>query len=120
MRNYNLSKNMEEPKYERVLGAEIVRYGSEDAPRVAVQCGGQKINLQPAGWDYDCKARVHKAGTQDVCFVVNDLVPAIQRLRDNNIEIELGPVYRTGAKGEINSVYCRDSDGNLIELSEYI
>ena len=103
--------------YQRVLGMRIERFGQG---RVAVAFGRQKINLQPAGWDYARKAAVHRAGTQDVCFIVEgSLDPVIAHLEACGVAIEEGPVERTGAIGRLLSVYFRDPDENLVEVSVY-
>ena len=103
--------------YERVLGMTVDRFGEG---RVAVSFGEQKLNLQPAGWDYERKAVVHVAGSQDVCFIVEGaLDPVIAHLGTCGIAIEEGPVMRTGARGPIRSVYFRDPDDNLVEVSTY-
>ena len=86
----------------------------------AVCFGRQKVNLQPAGWDYALKAREHVAGSQDVCLIVEGtLEPVIRHLEACGIPIAEGPVGRTGATGPIRSVYFRDPDGNLVEISTY-
>mgnify|MGYP003316802616 FL=1 len=86
--------------------------------RVALHFGDQKINLHPAGWDYEPKARVSTAGTGDLCFIVSESVEALQaQLIQKGVEIIEGPVLRTGASGRLRSIYIRDPDGNLIELS---
>jgi len=86
--------------------------------RVALHFGDQKINLHPAGWDYEPKARVSTAGTGDLCFIVSESVEVLQaELIQKGVEIIEGPVFRTGASGRLRSIYIRDPDGNLIELS---
>ena len=103
--------------YERVLGMTIDRFGEG---RVAVSFGRQKINLQPAGWDYDRKAVEHRAGSQDICLIVEgSLDPVLAHLEACGVAVEEGPVARTGATGPIRSVYFRDPDGNLVEISTY-
>ena len=86
--------------------------------RVALHFGDQKINLHPAGWDYEPKAKVSVAGTADLCFLVSEPVESLQAdLIEGEIEAIEGPVERTGASGRLLSIYIRDPDGNLIELS---
>lgn len=89
--------------------------------RVALHFGDQKINLHPAGWDYEPKAAVSVAGSADLCFVTGEPVEAIRLiLEQSGIDIIEGPLRRTGAKGELSSIYFRDPDGNLIELANEI
>ena len=101
--------------YTTYLGMEKRIFGEG---RVALHFGDQKINLHPAGWDYEPKARVSVAGTADLCFIVSEPVATVQTKFVNwGIEIIEGPVMRTGATGCLCSIYIRDPDGNLIELS---
>ena len=101
--------------YTTYLGMEKRTFGEG---RVALHFGNQKINLHPAGWDYEPKARVSIAGSADLCFIVSEQVQLLQAdLVDSGVEIIEGPVVRTGATGRLCSIYVRDPDGNLIELS---
>ncbi len=101
--------------YTNYLGMEKRVFGEG---RVALHFGDQKINLHPAGWDYEPKARVSTAGTGDLCFIVSESVEVLQaQLIQKGVEIIEGPILRTGASGRLRSIYIRDPDGNLIELS---
>ncbi|MDE0991468.1 MAG: VOC family protein [Pseudomonadales bacterium] len=104
--------------YTTCLGMEKRTFGDD---RVALHFGDQKINLHPAGWDYDPKARVSIAGSADLCFIVSESVESLQtKLVQLGVEIIEGPVVRTGATGPLRSIYIRDPDGNLIELSNRV
>jgi catechol 2,3-dioxygenase-like lactoylglutathione lyase family enzyme len=104
--------------YTTYLGMEKRTFGED---RVALHFGDQKINLHPAGWDYEPKARVSIAGTADLCFIVSEQVQLLQaELVDSGVEVVEGPVVRTGATGRLCSIYIRDPDGNLIELSNRV
>ena len=101
--------------YTTYLGMEKRVFGEN---RVALHFGDQKINLHPAGWDYEPKARVSIAGSADLCFIVSERVESLQtKLVQLGVDIIEGPVERTGATGRLRSIYIRDPDGNLIELS---
>ena len=89
--------------------------------RVALHFGDQKINLHLAGWDYEPKAAVSFAGSADLCFIVGEPIEGIRfALEESGIDIIEGPISRTGANGELCSIYFRDPDGNLSELSNRI
>lgn len=84
--------------------------------------GNQKINLRPKNDSQEDWFTAKNAiqGTADLCFLVEtspDVV--VQHLKYHGVEIELGPVMKDGARGKIHSVYCRDPDGSLIEISSY-
>lgn len=82
--------------------------------------GQQKINLHEAGKEFEPKAKTPMPGTADLCFITDVQIPdVIHHLENCNVMIEEGPVLRTGALGSITSVYLRDPDGNLIEISNY-
>jgi len=102
--------------YTRVLGMELERFGEG---RLALRFGDQKFNVHPPGFDAGIKARVPTPGSLDLCFLASvPLDEVVARLRAHNIPIEEGPIERTGARFAIRSVYVRDPDGNLIEISE--
>ncbi|ABM25483.1 VOC family protein [Shewanella putrefaciens] len=104
--------------YQSVLGMKKVIFGNG---RVALIFGDQKINLHQAGAEFEPKAALATPGSADLCFVVSHNIEAvITHLNALQIDIIEGPVLRTGATGRINSVYIRDPDLNLLELSEYL
>jgi catechol 2,3-dioxygenase-like lactoylglutathione lyase family enzyme len=103
--------------YKRALGIEAVSFGHG---RTALQIGGQKINLHEAGREFHPNARVATPGSGDFCLVASEPVEAIAaRWRNLGIAVEDGPGPRTGARGPMVSIYCRDPDGNLVEVSNY-
>ena len=102
--------------YERVLG--MTRESFSDGRR-AVRFGRQKINLHEAGREFEPKSHRPTPGSGDLCFIVANLDEAVAHIRQCDVEIEEGPVPRTGACGDMMSVYLRDPDGNLIELAQY-
>ena len=97
------------------LGMTRVRFGEG---RVALAFGGQKINLHPAGAEIAPHAAHLRPGSADLCFLVEgDVADLCAQLSAAGLTVELGPVPRTGAQGPLTSVYLRDPDGNLVELS---
>lgn len=106
--------------YGRVLGMEVVTFNSLVNNRKALRFGDSKINLHEAGNEIQPTAANPGPGTEHLCFIVTDPVDAVAaQLRAEGVEIEDGPVERAGALGPITSVYVRDPDRNLIELSNY-
>jgi catechol 2,3-dioxygenase-like lactoylglutathione lyase family enzyme len=107
--------------YQRVLGMEREEFGPHR--RTSLRFGGQKINLRPVSatqeeWFTGAAGGV--PGTDDLCFVVTMKAEQVaEYLRACGVTIELGPVAKAGALGPIMSVYCRDPDGNLIEIASY-
>ena len=109
--------------YTRVLGMTLERFGiSAERPegRIAFRFGNQKINLHERGREYDPRAHLPVPGALDLCFIAAiPLDQVIARLQAAGVPIIEGPGPRTGAVGRIRSVYVRDPDLNLIEISEY-
>ncbi len=107
--------------YQRVLGMEPEGYGRDN--RTALKFGGQKINLRPLAADAHAWAtgREAVAGAADLCFVsAMPILDVVAHLHDCRVTVEAGPVERLGALGPMTSVYCRDPDGNLIEIASYL
>ena len=87
--------------------------------RLALRFGEQKVNLHPAGAEFEPHAQRPEPGSADFCLLVAGALEDVEReLRAAGIAIELGPVARTGAVSALRSLYLRDPDGNLVELSE--
>jgi catechol 2,3-dioxygenase-like lactoylglutathione lyase family enzyme len=87
--------------------------------RVALHFGDQKLNLHLAGAEIAPHASEPTPGSADLCFLIDGRLSDLEAaLADAGLPIELGPVERTGAQGPIRSLYLRDPDGNLVELSE--
>lgn len=103
--------------YSGVLGMRVETFGGG---RKALSFGAQKINLHQYGKEFEPKAVKPAPGSADICFITRTPVTdVIEHLKKNSVEILEGPVRRTGAAGPIISVYIRDPDGNLIEISNY-
>ena len=101
--------------YSRVLGMEVVTFGAD---RKALAFGSQKINLHQAGHEFEPKAHRPTPGSGDLCFLSSVPLPQVQaHLEACGVAVLEGPVRRTGAMGPILSVYFRDPDLNLIEVS---
>ena len=102
--------------YTRVLGMTIEHYG---AGRIALKFGPHKFNVHPPGFEAGIKAAVPTPGSLDLCFLSDrPLEQVISHLEACKVPIEDGPSLRTGARFQIRSVYIRDPDQNLIEISE--
>lgn len=103
--------------YTRVLGMRVVTFGGG---RKALAFGAQKINLHVAGREFEPKAAHPTPGSVDLCLITTGtLDAAVAQLSACGVSIVEGPVAKTGAKGPIRSVYFRDPDANLIEVSTY-
>jgi catechol 2,3-dioxygenase-like lactoylglutathione lyase family enzyme len=103
--------------YARVLGMAVVTFGEG---RKALSFGRQKINLHQAGHEFEPKAQRPTPGSADLCLIAEAALADVQaHLAACGVAMEQGPVARTGALGPIRSVYFRDPDLNLIEVSTY-
>jgi catechol 2,3-dioxygenase-like lactoylglutathione lyase family enzyme len=102
--------------YTGVLGMELERYGTE---RLALKFGSQKINVHQPGLNASLVAQYPRAGSLDLCFLADGpLDDVIATLEKHGVPIIRGPVVRAGACFPIRSVYVRDPDQNLVEISE--
>ncbi|GMK43879.1 virulence protein [Paenibacillus glycanilyticus] len=103
--------------YEKVLNMEVIVFGDN---RKALLFGRQKFNLHEAGKEFEPKARNPRPGSADFCLVTKTpMDEVIRHLAACKVQVEEGPVARTGAVGTIVSVYFRDPDFNLVEVSNY-
>ena len=101
--------------YTGVLGMRLETYGEG---RIAFRFGDQKFNVHPPGFVAGIRARKPTPGSLDLCFLADcPLEDVIARLQQSGIPIEEGPSVRTGARFPIRSVYVRDPDDNLVEIS---
>lgn len=104
--------------YQRVLGMQVVTFAGG---RKALAFGAQKINLHPLGREYEPKAHRPTAGSGDLCLITSaPLAEFVQHLQACEVPVLEGPVPKTGARGPILSIYFRDPDLNLIEVSNYL
>ena len=110
--------------YQRVLGMEVRVFdpGQGKTPRTSLVFGNQKINVRPKDADKEdwFTADHRAAGSDDLCFLTSSTPDeVVAHLAAQGIRIEEGPVAKQGARGTLRSVYCRDPDGSLIEISSY-
>jgi len=109
--------------YTRVLGMKLESFvgGTPPVERKAFKFGNQKINLHIKGKEFEPKADIPTPGSLDLCFIADRPISSvIESLQKENWPIIEGPIIRTGATSKINSVYVRDPDQNLIEISEIL
>ena len=103
-----------------VLGMKMEKFETPGATRIALKFGNQKINLHEWGKEFEPRAHVAVPGSLDLCFIAAlPLEEVIGRLQQHGIAVIQGPVRKTGATGLIRSVYVRDPDLNLVEISVY-
>jgi catechol 2,3-dioxygenase-like lactoylglutathione lyase family enzyme len=110
--------------YQKILGMEVSVFdpGHGKPKRTSLLFGNQKINVRPMGTDkVEWFTADHETpGSEDLCFLTSSTPDeVVAHLKANGVAIEEGPVNKQGARGTLRSVYCRDPDGSLIEISSY-
>jgi catechol 2,3-dioxygenase-like lactoylglutathione lyase family enzyme len=106
--------------YTEILGMKLVTFRTPTEERLAFSFGRHKINLHEWGKEFEPKAHLPVPGSQDLCFISTVPLEEVKaKLEKFNVRIIAGPVDKTGATGPIRSVYVRDPDLNLIEISVY-
>ena len=104
--------------YTQALGMKLESFRTPTEERWALTFGSQKINLHEWGREFAPRAHVAAPGTLDLCFIASvPLEQAIERLKKSSVGIIEGPVTKTGAVSKLRSIYVRDPDLNLIEIS---
>ena len=104
--------------YQRVLG--MTRHTVGPERRVALAFGGQKINLRPTGAAGWITGAVDPPGAGDFCLITRSLPDdTLAHLSACGVAVVAGPMERQGALGPMTSIYCRDPDGNLVEIAHY-
>jgi len=105
--------------YTEILGMQLERFRTPTEERLALKFGRQKINLHEWGREFVPRAHVAVPGSLDLCFIASvPLEEVIARLQAHGVPILEGPVAKTGAVSPLRSVYVRDPDLNLVEISE--
>src|ERR671938_2059614 len=106
--------------YTEVLGMKLVTFKTPTEERIAFSFGTQKINLHEWGREFEPRAHVAVPGSLDLCFIAAmSLEDVMRQLQRKGVRIIEGPVKKTGAVGPIRSIYVRDPDLNLVEISVY-
>ena len=104
--------------YRDVLGMKLESFQTPSEKRQALKFGNQKINIHEWGREFTPRAHVAAPGTLDLCFIASaPLDEVMAKLKANGVPVIEGPVMKTGATGPIRSVYVRDPDLNLVEIS---
>jgi len=107
--------------YSEVLGMTLEKFRTPTEERLALKFGKQKINLHEWGREFTPRAHVAAPGTLDLCFIASiPLEQVIAKLKSAKVPILEGPVMKTGAVSRLRSVYVRDPDLNLVEISEQV
>lgn len=105
--------------YSEILGMTFEKFQTPTETRIALKFGQQKINVHEWGREFTPRAHVAAPGTLDLCFIASvPLEQVIRNLEKNKVKIIDGPVMKTGAVSKLRSVYVRDPDLNLVEISE--
>jgi catechol 2,3-dioxygenase-like lactoylglutathione lyase family enzyme len=104
--------------YTEILGMKLEKFQTPTETRIALRFGSQKINVHEWGREFTPRAHVAAPGTLDLCFIASvPLEKVIEKLQQSDVGIIEGPVMKTGATSKIRSVYVRDPDLNLVEIS---
>ena len=104
--------------YSEILGMKHETFQTPTETRIALKFGNQKINVHEWGKEFTPRAHVAAPGTLDLCFIASmPLDNVVSQLKKHNVNVIDGPVAKTGATGPIRSVYVRDPDLNLVEIS---
>ena len=104
--------------YVEILGMKLDKFQTPTETRIALKFGNQKVNVHEWGREFTPRAHVAAPGTLDLCFIASlPLEEVIKKLEQNKVKIIYGPVMKTGATSKIRSVYVRDPDLNLVEIS---
>ena len=112
----NIAKTLE--FYSRIMGMEVITFNHD---RKALRFGQQKINLHEYSREFEPKAQNPTPGSADLCFITEQPLEAfVEHLHQCGVAIVEGPVTRTGAMGQLLSIYFRDPDSNLIEVANYL
>lgn len=106
--------------YRDVMGMRVEEFHPADgSTRTALRFGAMKINLHQQGAEFQPHAATPAPGTADLCFLTSESLETwMLHLEARGVEVEEGPVMRSGAQGPLNSIYLRDPDGNLVEVSQ--
>jgi catechol 2,3-dioxygenase-like lactoylglutathione lyase family enzyme len=104
--------------YSEILGMKIEKFQTPTETRIALKFGNQKINVHEWGREFTPRAHVAAPGTLDLCFIASvSLEKVMEKLKQSSVKIIEGPVLKTGAVHRLRSVYVRDPDLNLVEIS---